>query len=75
LFGIPHTLGKLYGWVSFLRSNLGTVNERQSSRIQLTLFTPRDMENASSADNVDRATLAIFFDDQVKGLMGADLFS
>ena len=44
-----------------------------SKRSQPNLSTLRDMENAS-ADNVDRTTRAIFFEDQVRGLIGACSF-
>ena len=43
------------------------------SRSQLSLSTLRDMEYAS-ADNVERTTLAIFFEDQLKGLIAACWF-
>ena len=55
------------------QSNCGITREPHKSRIQLSLPTPRDIEKAS-ADNVDPTTLAIFFDDQVKGLIGASWF-
>ena len=53
-----------------LQSKFLITREPQRSLIQLSLSTPRDIEKAS-ADNVDRTTRAIFFEDQVRGLIGA----
>ena len=51
----------------------GSIKHPHKSLIQPRRSTLRDIEKAS-AERVDRTTLAIFFDDHVKGESGACLF-
>ena len=56
-----------------LQVKLSTLMIPHIKRIQLNLSTPFDMEKASAL-KVERTTLAIFFDDQNVGEIGATKF-